>query len=933
MESQPLLERPILSSALVLFIAGVLSFGASYASLWLPGANGRFDEELVPSQQTQANLPRRPRRYFLPALVAAIVLRMELIYPVNQDLQCAVPGVECFLPVLLLLYELLPGRKPRAKAGEKTDTDTFAQNAFEDLDDWMQLSKPMALLSGLLLSCGLYLATVWGPKSTYFCAASDRRLLVLWSQAAGLVLDAVIVVLAWRVLSWAKTTKSRLRTLSGILLGSSAALGVLLTSWRMSVGHPQTPRYNYRGVGSLFVFDILADGFAFSVFCVSAVLVVCESTPSALANTIALFSGLISATTQTRSIGTWENVRRFRGFGAFSLLISGFVSFAYSNGVRSVLFVRRVFLIALLAIFFIVITVYTLGKGATLGQHSVGSLLQGYRIEADRFMIHASVSKTLKVAVQEYKERNHGREPPPNFDIWYEYATTRNSPIIDHFDQIGRDILPFWGLPRDKLRQGLEFAAKQPDIAVVKIQDGTPSHGVWIDNPCREVMDDLISLIKPFSQHLPNMEFAVNCNDRPRVLAPWDDVQRLAQAGLGQGLRKRKLLSTKQPSEFTPSDYPSVQIIDKGYAARADTPKEEDVTSPHAYSQMTALSCSPGTKGRSGVYWNTRDFCSTCAAPQSLGPFVRRWDIALDICHQPDLARLHGFHITPPKLRPFQNVLPIFSRSKTGSYADIILPLRPRLDGPEDEPDTTFEMKNDALFWRGHIIAPNLNHDLLHGGHQTRLVHMINSASSTDKGTMLLPHPYDKSKYRYESVPATELKHALPIDARISKYEGCTSHSSICEAAIAEFGHDADPPPALKNRYVLLTDSDDGPPISLLPAVRSTSLPFLSSIFREWYTERLHPWIHFVPIDVRYQGLWSTLSYFTGLTGRGDLNGRDPGMEAKLDDATWIAEEGRKWAAKALRREDQEIYLFRLLLEWARVIDEKREDIGFVLKE
>jgi hypothetical protein len=56
-------------------------------------------------------------------------------------------------------------------------------------------------------------------------------------------------------------------------------------------------------------------------------------------------------------------------------------------------------------------------------------------------------------------------------------------------------------------------------------------------------------------------------------------------------------------------------------------------------------------------------------------------------------------------------------------------------------------------------------------------------------------------------------------------------------------------------------------------------------------------------------------------------------MEAKRDDAGWIADEGRKWAAKALRREDREIYLFRLLLEWARVMDEKREDIGFVLKE
>jgi hypothetical protein len=47
----------------------------------------------------------------------------------------------------------------------------------------------------------------------------------------------------------------------------------------------------------------------------------------------------------------------------------------------------------------------------------------------------------------------------------------------------------------------------------------------------------------------------------------------------------------------------------------------------------------------------------------------------------------------------------------------------------------------------------------------------------------------------------------------------------------------------------------------------------------------------------------------------------------------WIASQGSLWAKKALRREDMEVYLFRLLLEWGRVINENREEIGFRLEQ
>lgn len=100
---------------------------------------------------------------------------------------------------------------------------------------------------------------------------------------------------------------------------------------------------------------------------------------------------------------------------------------------------------------------------------------------------------------------------------------------------------------------------------------------------------------------------------------------------------------------------------------------------------------------------------------------------------------------------------------------------------------------------------------------------------------------------------------------------------------------------------------------------------------QEWYSERLMPWLHFVPIDIRFQALHSTLAYFNGMQGKGLINGRDVPMQSRADNAKWIAQEGKKWASKVIRREDAEVYLFRLLLEWGRVVNDKRDEMGFDL--
>lgn len=91
--------------------------------------------------------------------------------------------------------------------------------------------------------------------------------------------------------------------------------------------------------------------------------------------------------------------------------------------------------------------------------------------------------------------------------------------------------------------------------------------------------------------------------------------------------------------------------------------------------------------------------------------------------------------------------------------------------------------------------------------------------------------------------------------------------------------------------------------------------------------DRVTAWQHFVPLDVRGHTMWSTLAYFTGFEGV--IDGKKVTAMPHEDEARWIAETGRRWAGMALRKEDMEIYFFRLLLEWGRLTDDARDGIGY----
>ena len=63
----------------------------------------------------------------------------------------------------------------------------------------------------------------------------------------------------------------------------------------------------------------------------------------------------------------------------------------------------------------------------------------------------ARQSKTLVEAASEYRRR-YTRNPPIGFDKWWLYAQANKIVLVDEYDQIHKDMEPFWALYVPSLR-------------------------------------------------------------------------------------------------------------------------------------------------------------------------------------------------------------------------------------------------------------------------------------------------------------------------------------------------------------------------------------------------------------------------------------------------------------------------------------------------
>ncbi|KAK7428830.1 hypothetical protein QQZ08_004600 [Neonectria magnoliae] len=598
-----------------------------------------------------------------------------------------------------------------------------------------------------------------------------------------------------------------------------------------------------------------------------------------------------------------------------------------------------------LVVFFIAVCMSSIGiiswstdaHTAKSVRQAITGLVAAADAKTQRWASEALASRTLGEAVAEYKRR-YGSPPPPNFDEWYNFAVARNSPVIDDFDQVHQDLLPFWGIDAAEIRRRTSdlLSYSSLEMGGLRIRNGTVELSPYVPGSHRWMMDSLKRMISPFSKWLPDMDLAINLADECRMAIPFEEME--ASKVKGRRVRSKIVQNTNDETKKERDGFRWPGTFTKP-ASREQIPTGfANYGLWQLYYDLIAPSCSPNDPGRHKRWWDRSTACVECIAPHSTftehGLLLADSELANDMCHQPDMAYLDGFIMSPSgAMIGTRSLFPIFSQGRIGGFSDILIPSPWNFDHKsvyEEKLDMTWDEKEDGLFWRGSGSDGYAAHGSWTGFLRARFVHEAYEHKRKESTNDRLPSinvsfAGDVHKC-HEADCATELDSfqtwANAMQTNTAKRSNATLQHGNKKLGSSERRTNSllsQAMPFGENwRFRHLFDMDGaGFSGRLLPFLESRSLIYRAAIFQTWFDERLSAWHHYVPVDVRLgPGLWAVLGHFFESTEvpnksmGGDKTGRK------------IAKQGRKWAKKALRDEDMQIYMFRLLLEYGRLVNQ-----------
>ncbi|KAL1641904.1 hypothetical protein SLS58_005740 [Diplodia intermedia] len=918
-ETSLVLDRPSTSWAIILAaVAGVLLLpprtrlffsrngrsGQKYAAIPLDDVSGDVRPSSPPLLGGPSDVPSPPRlKQWLPRAFLALVLtgRVEMLR--RTGVRASAANLDALIPFYIALADRW---RKRARADQHHNRrhehkanrqPPAAQSSSSSSKHWLG-----PVVYAAVFSWFGSLAIWYSPSSLASTYILDHHLGSLTTitplQIVGTILDVVVAV--YLAVSLNSSTMARSESRDAAI--HSVGLSFLITTAACIVlGIVDNTFREMRPVffeSENFAPRILkiAVAVGFTTFCALHTI-----SRSGALDTSLLVLCTVSAVTLTAKI--WNPPTPFLDTHEFKALIPlGFLVGVILHSVaelrkqwfedtqgRPERSKRRWSLFHLYGLLFAIQTLLVNWGRVDLHVHPVETLINQAKLQHDSWLKSASASTSLAEATRNYVAR-YNQTPPPLFDQWFEYAVNRSSLIIDEFDSIHEDLLPFWSLSPAEIRKRTKEALASPlGIGGIQIRNGVASIAGDPPGTHRWSLDGIIAMIEKFSQFLPDMDLAFNLNDEPRVSLPYHEIGQAREAALRELADHRsKHMSLNQFSKNRT----------EGWAVDPNEPLDLGrfmTLSFHNTWDFASAHCPPDSPARTNRHLDPTTHCASCAAPHSSGLFLSNWTYATtDICHQPDLAHLHGFYISPSAFDPTQDLLPIFSQSKAPGFNDIRFPSpwnylgKARYAPTDDFPDPPFAAKSPALFWRGATSEGYASDDTQPAGAWRGMARQraVAVLANTSAPQPLLLADHRNNHLHYTPVAPAALHAAAaagnnPIitpDVHFTSITRCTAPS--CAAQTAFFGatsgaHTADFQAHWRHRYLLDADGAgfSGRFISFL---ESACLPFkLQPVFREWWESRVTAWRHFVPVDVRGVGLYRDLSVSNPPQGAGDGGASD----------------------------------------------------------
>lgn len=519
--------------------------------------------------------------------------------------------------------------------------------------------------------------------------------------------------------------------------------------------------------------------------------------------------------------------------------------------------------------------------------HPISSLVHNAAQTFDQ--TRSRQSKSLAEAVNEYRRRYH-MHPPPHFDKWFKLARSRGVQMIDEYDTIYHSLLPFWGLKpaviRDRVREALGY---ENAVLGVLIRDGKVTLVEGGGDGKQWQRDATVEMMKDFVQYLPDMDLVFNSHDEPRVIVPSEDLRRLVDVA------KDRVI----PSAFnnqSPTNAWSERPADVNKGDRIDEVRKSRFNRyAHQPTWTDSRASCPADSPSRSLDENEPDNVDAYAHGE-LG-FVFNTTAFSDICNTPSLRDRYGFFERANAFDVVHDLFPVFSQSKLSSFQDILYP------SPwywvdkvpyEAEKDYSWDEKMDKMYWRGSTTGGYSRGGGWRRQHRQRFVGTINALNNTKVLSKSENGLWETKEARRESYRDL-------FDVWITYVGQCDEDDCAAQREYFQIGEQTGQQDAWAYRHLV---DIDGNAFSgrFYAFLHSNSLVHKVAIFREWHDEWIRPWVHYIPLSLTGDEYVETMRYLASEE------------EGKALSAS-LAQQGQTWAQKALRKEDMEVWLFRLLLE------------------
>lgn len=526
-------------------------------------------------------------------------------------------------------------------------------------------------------------------------------------------------------------------------------------------------------------------------------------------------------------------------------------------------------------------------RQADRSSHPIDQLIKS--ADAQFSELRNSQSRSLEEAVAEYRRR-YGIPPPPKFDIWYEFAKRKGVQLIDEYDTIHNQLLPFWALEPSVIRARVTEATGYDNMLMtLLIRNGQV---VKAEGGADWQVHATIGMMNQTVRYLPDMDLPFNIHDEPRVILPSDHLAYLVD--IAKSKRMPAAFANKNPkNSFSPRP---ADMSDGKRIKEIKMTRFNKFAHQHTWSHSRA-SCPPNSPARD--FEETSQDNITAYAFGDLG-FVYNHTAFSDICNSPSLRETFGFFDRPNAFNVVQDLFPIFSQSKISSFQDIIYPSPWYWAGKVDydrKKDMPWEKKENQMYWRGSTTGGFSRNGGWRRQHRQRVVRKMSAPDVArileDKGEggQQNWHPKDVPRKDYTDI----------IDVKFSHVGQCDPGDCDAQKEFFNVGERVDQQDAWKYKYLL---DMDGNAFSgrFYAFLKSNSLVYKLSIFQEWHMDWLKPWVHYIPISLKGDEWLESVRYFAG-------------EQIGKQQAPRLAKQGTDWANKALRNEDFEVWFFRLLLE------------------